>query len=912
MNELQTIGVRASEEHLLTGEAVTADHFGGVYVGFRNIERFDAAFEAAGMNLVRWPGGTAAERADWYGLEFADLVDPNSNKTGLSEVMGYVVENGLSLSIIIPTVDFVDSPEAAREQMRSFLDRLADGSFGELPDRLILELGNEHYAQSEFSRDAGAYGEVANALLEEIARFVDENPDGLGAMELETSVQLGRTAEDNNQIIEAMSTEAIEFVDMLVFHRFAWSLDDADALEGHLHGAIDAWIGAGANADVDVFMSGWNTASWTREEALRSFVSTYYEAFGVQIDPADIDLENRDHRHFEEFWQNGQLTSPDGVTIDTRFGLANRDYGLAHASSLIEIFACGLEVGVDVASLYGVDIPYPGGVSFGDQLYVGSTMLGMMSETLVGTRLLDIDLSNRRDGSINMRAFEGDGRVVIYLSADEFSSGQLSLEAILDLSDLGYTIEGVSARSLTSSLDPDWMSVNGITDNAEIDEAPEARLYEIGVITDIPVSVVNGNLNLAFTESFEVIEVIIETGTPVAVSDPIEGLTIVGSDNADTLTGGQGDDVLEGGAGTDLIFGAAGDDTIFGGSQSDTIYAGLGDDTVYSGAGQDVTYLGSGNDYFQDAIQSSAFGADVVHGEGGNDVIYLNGGDDTAFGGSGNDTIDAGEGDDEVFGDAGNDTIFGGAGNDIIYGGTGSDNINGGAGDDHLYLDEMDAVVDGGDGIDTADFSGSNAPISLSENRLVSGTIAGEISGIEVIVGSEFDDVFEGGISVAQAFGGEGQDQFSYVGGAGTQVFGGEGDDTIFMASGSEAFGGNGNDTIRTGYGDELVDGGAGDDTFIILSGNDVVTTGAGSDHIQITNSFRAESHITITDFDVNEDRLSLIDVPAGGPNFGKSTDVRAGTLGSARQEGEDLVLTLGDDFSITLLDVTYDDYFGL
>jgi len=90
--------------------------------------------------------------------------------------------------------------------------------------------------------------------------------------------------------------------------------------------------------------------------------------------------------------------------------------------------------------------------------------------------------------------------------------------------------------------------------------------------------------------------------------------------------------------------------------------------------------------------QGSATADLAVTGKGGNDTITT---------GSGGDSIDGAAGNDMITSNGGDDIIKGGAGNDIIDGGAGADRLYGGEGDDRLLYDQSDAVIDGGNGIDT-------------------------------------------------------------------------------------------------------------------------------------------------------------------------------------------------------------------
>ena len=550
------------------GEEVSSEHFGGVFVGFRNLDRFSSIADASGLNFIRWPGGAAGEQAGWYGLEFENLVETESPKSGLSEVAAYSVEQGATLSIVIPTGEYANDLDRAGEDIQNFLENLADGVLGTLPDRLIFEIGNEYYAIPEFIEDPSLYGEVASAFVDQINAFRVENPGAFGQTVLETAIQMGKFEADNDAIISALDENLFEAIDHLVLHRYPWGLDDANSMVDHYKTAIEAWTNAGVASDISILMSEWNVASWTRNEARDTFIELQAEQFGINVALSEVDLDTRSNAEFETFWQHGTIRAPSGEVIDTKFGISKRDYGLAQASGLLEVFSAGLEVGVDVASLYGVDTPYAGSIGFGNQQFVGAEMLRLMSESLPGTRRLNIDVENQRDDQLNVWAFAADDRAVFYFSIDELDPDGGPVSMNIDLSELGYDVANSSIRTLTSTLSNTWMSDHNVVDNPNVDETPEGRLFEKGVISESEPILVDRNLVLSFPVSFLVIEVTIPLDTDEnGASDPdtteehaLANTFIFGSEEDDIIYGTNNSDILQGFGGNDIITGGDSDD----------------------------------------------------------------------------------------------------------------------------------------------------------------------------------------------------------------------------------------------------------------------------------------------------------------------------------------------------------------
>lgn len=156
-----------------------------------------------------------------------------------------------------------------------------------------------------------------------------------------------------------------------------------------------------------------------------------------------------------------------------------------------------------------------------------------------------------------------------------------------------------------------------------------------------------------------------------------------------------------------------------------------------------------------------------------------------------------------------NNTLSGGGGNDFLAGLGGAD------------------VLFGGAGVDTADYSGSSAGVTV---RLWNGTGEGgsaegdTLSDIENLNGSAFNDALLGSLgAVANTLsGGAGNDYLNGLGG----------NDNLF--------GGTGADILDGGAGADILSGGAGADKFVFGTGSgaDTVTLFEdGSDLVDLTGT---------------------------------------------------------------------------
>jgi Ca2+-binding RTX toxin-like protein len=393
---------------------------------------------------------------------------------------------------------------------------------------------------------------------------------------------------------------------------------------------------------------------------------------------------------------------------------------------------------------------------------------------------------------------------------------------------------------------------------------------------------------------------------------------IVGTQFADTFNGNTGDDNFEGFAGDDVFIGGDGTDLVsyhreyVGGGLSGAFVDLAGNSATDSfgntdtltgiedvmGTMFDDTLLGDGNDNDLQSLQGNDFirggaGADIIDagkaGTGGfrHDIVIGDAGNDTfnvddenskttvlayAFeaGGAGvtvnlatgtaTDTfgnVDTLNGVRFIVATDNNDNLTGSTGDDVLAPGRGAtDTVNGNGGTDILaYYFISDGLGGGGDGFTFT--AGITVNMTGEDAGGVTGTdgVNTTFTDIDMIAGTRFADVFNGGAGNEDFDGGEGGDAFH--GGIGTDrvsfaldVFGGAnsgvsvdllngtmvdgfGDtdtfDGIENVAGTEfadTLLGDGNDNVLEGLaGNDTLDGRGGADTLIGGDGDDTYTT---------------------------------------------------------------------------------------
>jgi Ca2+-binding RTX toxin-like protein len=402
--------------------------------------------------------------------------------------------------------------------------------------------------------------------------------------------------------------------------------------------------------------------------------------------------------------------------------------------------------------------------------------------------------------------------------------------------------------------------------------------------------------------------------------------TVQAGDGADLVQGGAGDDeviasggndTVDGGSGNDKLDGGDGDDQLAGGDDDDTLIGGLGADKLDGGAGSDTADYSAGGAIGIDLSKSGdplgvsgaaagdiLIGIENITGSSQNDILVGDSNNNTFAGGAGADVLIGQSGFDTADysksaaavsitlettptdplaestgkgGDAEGDTLqlierlIGSAFDDTLTGGELNDTLMGGAGADK---------IDGGLGTDTAEYSSSGAAVSVALDDAGGATVSGgdaegdQLTSMENLIGSSFDDVLTGNAVSNRIDGGDGDD---LVRGGGNTVgvneflIGGAGVDTAdystsaagviallsdsptggFVSVGGDAQGDvlvTMENIIGSSFSDQLfgasgvnnLDGGTGNDLLTGGGGADILNGGDGTDTASYASSTSA------------------------------------------------------------------------
>lgn len=625
---------------------VTTSHFGGNIVANANTVRDDTPFsdvvDYLGLTSLRYPGGTVTEQyfdpLGWiwevlFGDDPQDYVvaDDGSTIMGPTSFFSYAADAGVAVDYVLPTLgllsyDSFGSPvvnEDALAEVRSAVEKILKGEYGEVDIR-SFEIGNEYNIYPEMT--AEEYGVVANALIkvvgEEIANFEKSShasPEWTAPL---VAVQggVGWQSGDAETIIESLDDSARGLVDQVVLHFYPPDLNGVDNFGNHF-GQFDIWQESDGFGDLDLMVSEWNIHNTT-----------------------------------------------------------DKDSGLLQASSIISAFSEMLSVGVDYASIWGIQFRWldtglseisghddldtdPADIE--SWLTVSGEIVASLFESVEGLNSFDPDLSillrddsaastdpDSPNAELMVEAFGNADRVVLYISSrsSDTTFVQLDLEAYF----LDY---GHVWGEILSAVD------NPVTSGDESDPlvSGAAPVYEtLGSSEDFEGT----SIELA---PYEILRVTVQ------LSD--DGVVMEGHDPSVVVADVSYDDDLVGSDGDDEIIGHIGDDHLFAGAGADLVLGGEGDDFIDGFDGADVIRTGDGFDY--------------VLGGDGNDVIVNSGGADTAYAGAGNDVlISTGQG----------SLVAGGDGNDLLRVSESGNSLQGGEGSDYF-------IIECAEGTEVLDFS---------------------------------------------------------------------------------------------------------------------------------------------------------------------------------------------------------------
>ncbi len=384
---------------------------------------YDRLIEELGVGSFRYPGGSLTER-------YFDITDPNASvvadrDTGelrsfipLDEALGYAAEEGLSVTIVIPTRNLLSETTDANgdrfaaideDALRGFVRDVVSGVHGDAEIE-AFELGNEYWGSGQMS--SVEYGRLAS----EMAVIVND----------ELSLQ--------NSDADIIVQSGTNFDFARLSDQYAADMAGTDIL-ADLNATYDLSLG-----EDSLFSSG--AVNWTNvaNEMILSEFDT--EAEREAVDQISVHVYSRgqvneSQRSFflnntDEAWSD---VIPDARIAVTEWNTAGNsgsldrssDFGLFQSHEMINIMEEFLRYDVQSAHVWPLIQNTPNTLSVDDgqaTLTPGGAMFNMMQEALPGKVALDLtpdsgaDTEVEEDG-ISLHGFWEPNELLFYVAATQ-------------------------------------------------------------------------------------------------------------------------------------------------------------------------------------------------------------------------------------------------------------------------------------------------------------------------------------------------------------------------------------------------------------------------------------------------------------------------------------------------------------
>lgn len=396
---------------------------------------YDRIIEELGVGSFRYPGGSLTER-------YFDISDPNAGivedrDTGelrqfipLNEALAYAGEEGLSVTIVIPTRDLLSSTTDANgdrfaaideDLLRGFVRDVVTGVHGEA-EIDAFELGNEYWGSGQMS--SVEYGRLAS----EMAMIVHD--------------ELNLRDSDADIIVQSGANfDAARLTDEFSGLSGEAALAELNATYG-LNLTEDSLYGSGevnwTHVANQIILSEFDTAE---ERAAVDQVAVHVYSRG-QV--------NEGQRSFflnqtDDTWGD-QI--PDARIAVTEWNTAgntglldrNDDYGLYQAHEMIHVMEEFLRFDVETAHVWPLIQNTPNTLSMDDgetDLTPGGAIFDMMQDALPGKTALDLtresgaDTEVREDG-LSVHGFWEPDELLFYVAA----TGEGGADTTVDFSGL--------------------------------------------------------------------------------------------------------------------------------------------------------------------------------------------------------------------------------------------------------------------------------------------------------------------------------------------------------------------------------------------------------------------------------------------------------------------------------------------
>lgn len=425
------------------------DQYGGNFLFMRDRlgegGSFDELSAELGVETLRYPGGAVTERLFDINnpnrvIGYDDSEDEMAELVPLSEFLAFAGEAGHSVTIVLPTRDFLSEhtdingnryPGFDHRELIKFVQDVAAGVHGEAEIK-AFEIGNEYWGGGQMS--SVEYGRLASEMSDVVddalASIAGEYPQ---VQDIEIVVQSG-TNFNHSKLDDQYS-----------------DLETPQEILGQLSQDFDMGFG-------ETFLNSSGDVNWTavNDELLRNeFSDAEFDSIdGVVTHIYSRGPESPGHRDFalKNIQRSWEERDPDLKKYITEWNQKStdgldeeNDYGLKQAHEILNIMEEFSEHDVDTAHVWPLLQNTRNTLSQGfehEELTPAGEMFRLMEGALPGTRPLDL-IGSARDQNelsleqVDLHAFASPEKLVLFLAsnADEVSSTMVDLNGLLTSGD---------------------------------------------------------------------------------------------------------------------------------------------------------------------------------------------------------------------------------------------------------------------------------------------------------------------------------------------------------------------------------------------------------------------------------------------------------------------------------------------
>ncbi|WP_416881826.1 type I secretion protein [Marivita sp.] len=402
---------------------------------------YDRLIEELGVGSFRYPGGSLTER-------YFDITDPNATivadrDTGelrefipLNEALNYAGEEGLSVTIVIPTRNLLSETTDANgdrfaaideDALRGFVRDVVTGVHG-TAEIEAFELGNEYWGSGQMS--SVEYGRLAS----EMAVIVNDelslqNSDAEIIVQSGTNFDFARLSDDYSADMSS--------ADILAELNTTYNLNlGADSL--YSSGAIN-WTHV-AN---EMILSEFDTEA---ERAAVDQVAVHVYSRGQVNEGQRSFFLNETDQTWGEQIPDAQIAVTEWNTAGNTDSLdRSTDFGLFQSHEMINIMEEFMRFDVEQAHVWPLIQNTPNTLSVDDgqaDLTPGGAMFNMMQEAMPGKIALDLTPESGRDtevqeDGISLHGFWEPDELLFYIAATDAAGADTEVDFSGLISDAG-------------------------------------------------------------------------------------------------------------------------------------------------------------------------------------------------------------------------------------------------------------------------------------------------------------------------------------------------------------------------------------------------------------------------------------------------------------------------------------------